>query len=57
MEQKIRESIRRLSEIKPSEIDAGTWLKVTNWLFPRIIAYMDGYREDEKKEEKVPDSE
>lgn len=44
----IKEAIKRLYQVKPSEINAATWLKVKAWLFPRIIAYIDGFREEEK---------
>lgn len=52
MKSKIREAIKRLELIKPSEINPATWFQVKAWLFPRIIAYMDGYKE---KEELTPE--
>ncbi len=51
MDNKIREAIRRLEELPPSKWDASVALKVKDWLFPRIIAYMDGYKEKSIEEQ------
>ena len=59
MESKIKEAIKRLGELPPSKWTPATVLQVKQWLFPRIIAYMDGYREDntEKNADEVFDEE
>ena len=46
MKDKIKEAIKRLGDLPPSHWNAAVVFKVKQWLFPRIIAYMDGYREN-----------
>jgi len=52
MDTKIREAIKRLEELPPSKWTPATVLSVKQWLFPRMIAYLDGYR-GEKEEVKT----
>lgn len=54
MENKLKEAIRRLDELPPSKWNPAVIFQVKRWLFPRIIAYMDGYREE--KTEKTEQS-
>jgi len=51
MEDKLKEAIRRLDELPPSKWTPATVLQVKQWLFPRMIAYIDGYRENSQEEE------
>lgn len=48
LKQEILKGIDKAETIKPSEINSAKWLGIKSWLFPRMRAYLDGYREEEK---------
>jgi hypothetical protein len=56
LENKIRQAIGRLDQKPWREWNGAVILNIKTWLFPRMIAYMDGYREEDKQEKIIDEA-